>query len=234
MNRSKFLAALVALGVIAALVATQLGSGDGADDATEAASSSTDDAGGDTDDRAADTGAGEANDQEDEQGDGQEEDPAIIEVAEAPPILDPKPELTDIDDWLQTDATSLADFDGQVRIVEFWTFGCFNCKNRLPHTQALYEEYHPKGLEIIGVHAPEFEFERDPVRVAEAAEDLGVVWPVALDTNKTNFRAWQGSRRFWPRVYVLDQDGQVRYDHIGEGDYDGLEEVVDHLIENGP
>lgn len=230
MNRSKFLAALVALGVVGALVATQLGNDGSPDDTTEAAStaSASDDADGD----GADDSDGAESSGDDEQ--MADEDAEVIEVAEAPPILDPKPELTDIDDWLQTDATSLADFDGQVRIVEFWTFGCFNCKNRLPYTQALYEEYHPKGLEIIGVHAPEFEFERDPVRIAEAAEDLGVVWPIALDTNKTNFRAWQGSRRFWPRVYVLDQDGQVRYDHIGEGDYDGLEEIVDYLIENGP
>ena len=211
MQRSKFLAALVALAVVGALVATQLG-----------------------DDQPAATTGAAASTTDDGDGDGDDGPTELIEVLEEPPILDPKPELTDIDDWLQTDATSLADFDGQVRIVEFWTFGCFNCKNRLPHTQALYEAYRPKGLEIIGVHAPEFEFERDPARIAEAAEELGVVWPIALDTNKTNFRAWQGSRRFWPRVYVLDQDGQVRYDHIGEGDYDGLEAVVDHLIENGP
>ncbi len=230
MNRSKFLAALVALGVVGALVATQLGNDGSTDDTTEAASTASASDDGDAD--GADDSDGAESSGDDEQ--MADEDAEVIEVAEAPPILDPKPELTDIDDWLQTDATSLADFDGQVRIVEFWTFGCFNCKNRLPYTQALYEEYHPKGLEIIGVHAPEFEFERDPVRIAEAAEDLGVVWPIALDTNKTNFRAWQGSRRFWPRVYVLDQDGQVRYDHIGEGDYDGLEEIVDYLIENGP
>jgi len=229
MNRSKFLAALVALGVVGALLATQLGSDDPADDTTEAASSSADST--DDGDGADGSDGAESGSEDDQMAD---EDAEVIEVAEAPPILDPKPELTDLDGWLQSDATSLADFDGQVRIVEFWTFGCFNCKNRLPYTQALYEEYQPKGLEIIGVHAPEFEFERDPARIAEAAEDLGVVWPIALDTNKTNFRSWQGSRRFWPRVYVLDQDGQVRYDHIGEGDYDGLEEIVDYLIENGP
>lgn len=234
MNRTKYLAAFVVMAVVGALAATQFGSDDGAgsagtaDEVTDAASgassesSDADDADGTESDDTA--GSDEASD----------EDAEVIEVVEAPPVLEAKPELTDLDGWLQSDATSLADFDGQVRIVEFWTFGCFNCKNRLPYTQDLYEEYNPRGLEIIGVHAPEFDFERDPQRIAEAAEELGVVWPIALDTNKTNFRAWQGSRRFWPRVYVLDQDGQVRYDHIGEGDYDGLEEVVDYLIENGP
>ncbi len=157
-----------------------------------------------------------------------------VAAAEPLPILDDKPPLTDLDGWLNTEATSLDDFAGQVRVVEFWTFGCFNCKNRLPHTQELYARWQPEGLEIVGVHAPEFDFERDPEAVAAAAADLGVTWPVALDTEKTNFRAWQGNRRFWPRVFVLDQNGDVRYDHIGEGDYDGLEAVVANLIENGP
>ena len=164
-----------------------------------------------------------------------EEAPDAEEVAsEAPPILEDKPALVDIDGWLNTDASSLDDFAGQVRVVEFWTFGCFNCKNRLPHTQELYAEFADQGLEIIGIHSPEFERERDPVAVEAATVDLGVIWPVALDTDKTNFRSWQGGRRFWPRVYVLDQNGKVRYDHIGEGDYDGLHDVVAYLIENGP
>ena len=155
-------------------------------------------------------------------------------VVQPPPVLDPKPALTDLDGWLNTGASSLDDFAGQVRVVEFWTFGCINCKNRLPHTQELYATFRPRGLEIIAVHAPEFDHERDPAAVAEASERLGIEWPVALDTRKTNFRAWQGDRRFWPRVYVLDQNGDVRYDHIGEGDYDGLTETVAYLIDHGP
>ncbi len=229
MNRSKFLAVLALVTVAGGLVATQFGSADPTDRADQAASvgGSQAESGAVNDPGAGDPAVGgEATNAET----GSE----TLEVIEPPPVLDPKPALTDLDGWLQTDATGLEDFAGQVRIVEFWTFGCFNCKNRLPHTQALYEEYHPRGLEIIGIHSPEFDFERDPDRIAQAAVDLGVVWPIALDTDKTNFRAWQGNRRFWPRVYVLDQNGDVRYDHIGEGDYDGLEEVVAYLIENGP
>ncbi|MEM7274470.1 MAG: redoxin domain-containing protein [Actinomycetota bacterium] len=224
MNRSQFIAALLVIGIVGALVATQLG---GDDPVTEAAEPSAG--------AAAPTGS-TAQDPPDApaEPEGDTAPAPTLEVADPPPVLDPKPALTDLDGWLQTEATSLDDFDGQVRIVEFWTFGCFNCKNRLPYTQAIYERYQPDGLEIIGVHAPEFEYERDPARIAEAAVDLGVTWPIALDTRKTNFRAWQENRRFWPRVYVLDQNGQVRYDHIGEGDYDGLEETVAYLIENGP
>ncbi len=233
MNRSSFLAALVLVAVVGGLVATQFGSDDGDDTATSPAGQQARTDGGTDETDGADGGDDTTRDATGPDA-ADDEAPETIEVVDPPPILEPKPALTNLDGWLQTDATSLDDFAGQVRIVEFWTFGCFNCKNRLPFTQAIYETYRPRGLEIIGVHAPEFDFERDPDRIAKAAVDLGVTWPIALDTEKTNFRAWQESRRFWPRVYVLDQNGDVRYDHIGEGDYDGLEEVVAHLIENGP
>ncbi len=234
MNRSQFLAALVVVGVLGALVATRIQSGNDGEATTDAAAQTSDASAADADSSTSesDRSDGSADDGAADGGDAEQTEPLV--VAEAPPILDPKPALTDIDGWINTDASSLDDFSGQVRVVEFWTFGCFNCKNRISHTQELYAEYQPKGLEIIGVHAPEFERERDPAAVQQATEDLGVTWPVALDTSKTNFRAWQSNRRFWPRVYVLDQNGDVRYDHIGEGDYDGLEETVAYLIENGP
>ncbi len=156
------------------------------------------------------------------------------EPTAVPDRLGPAPELVGIDGWLQTDATSLDDFDGQVRIVQFWTFGCHNCKATLPHLQAIYETHGSEGLEIIGVHAPEFDREKDPDAVAAAAVDLGVTWPIALDTTKISFRTWQTGRRFWPRTFVLDQEGEIRFDHIGEGRYDDLEATVAHLLEHGP
>jgi thiol-disulfide isomerase/thioredoxin len=155
-------------------------------------------------------------------------------VLEQPvPVLDPKPELSGLDGWLNAPngTTGLADFDGQVRIVQFWTFGCYNCTNTLPHLQEIYAEHRDDGLEIIGIHAPEFDYEADVDNIAAAAVDLGVDWPIALDTDKTNFRRWQGSRRFWPRTYVLDRDGNVRYDHIGEGRYDELAATVAQLLD---
>ncbi len=152
----------------------------------------------------------------------------------APDRLGPARELTDLDGWLQTEATDFSHFDGQVRIVQFWTFACSNCKATLPHLQGIYQRWHPQGVEIIGVHAPELDFESKPDAIAAAAADLGVTWPIALDTNKTNFRAWQPGSRFWPRVFVIDQNGEVRFDHIGEGAYDELESTVAYLVENGP
>ena len=232
MNRTQFLAVLAIVGVVGALVLAQLQSGSDTEAASAPASGNASEADDDAAEAEPADGASKPDDGSADPDDSTEaqSEPTI----EAPPILDPKPALVDIDGWINTEASSLDDFDGQVRVVEFWTFGCFNCKNRIPHTQELYAQYKDQGLEIIGVHAPEFEHERDPVAVAEATVRLGVDWPVALDTDKTNFRAWQTNRRFWPRVYVLDQNGDVRYDHIGEGDYDGLDEIVGYLIENGP
>lgn len=146
------------------------------------------------------------------------------------PDLGPMPDIENISGWLNTDGSSFEQVRGPVTIVQFWTFGCFNCRNTLPHLQELYAARHADGLEIIGIHAHEFERERDPANVAQAVIDLGVTWPVALDTDKTNFVAWQGSPRFWPRTYVIDADGRIRFDHIGEGAYDELAATVDALL----
>ncbi len=160
-------------------------------------------------------------------------DTADAAVGPVPENFGPAGTLVNLDGWLQTDATSLEDFDGQVKILQFWTFSCRNCTATLENLGNIYETYHPQGLEIIGIHAPEFSFEKDPDAVLEAAEDLGVVWPIAIDNEKTNFRSWQGSRRFWPRTYVIDANGDIRFDHIGEGAYAELEETVAYLVQNG-
>ena len=152
------------------------------------------------------------------------------QLAEAPPNLGAAPELVDIEGWLQTDATSLDQIDAPVKIVQFWTFGCYNCKNTIPFLQDIHAKYRLQGLEIIGVHAPEFDYESDPEAIAEAAVELGVTWPIALDTEKKNFRSWQSPRRFWPRTFVLDSDGNIRFDRIGEGAYEELEATVAYLL----
>ena len=151
-------------------------------------------------------------------------------TAAIPPMLGNALALTDLDGWLQTDVASLEDLRGQVVIVQFWTFGCYNCKNTIPYLQDIYADYHDSGLEIVGVHSPEFDYERDPDAILTAAQDLGVTWPIALDTERRNFRAWQGSPAYWPRTYVLDQDGLIRFDHVGEGAYDELEQTVAALL----
>lgn len=147
----------------------------------------------------------------------------------------PRLDLVNLQGWINSDITELDELDGKVVVVELWTFGCFNCQNRIPHTQELYARTSRDDLEIVGVHAPEFDFEREVPRIEQAVSDFGVTWPVALDPDKENFRAWQeGGRRFWPRTYVIDQNGDIRFDHIGEGAYDELDETVDFLIANPP
>jgi thiol-disulfide isomerase/thioredoxin len=155
---------------------------------------------------------------------------AVPTTTSIPPMLGNALSLTDLDGWLQADFAGLDDLRGQVVIVQFWTFGCYNCKNTIPYLRDIYAEYHDSGLEIVGVHAPEFDYERDPDSILAAAQDLGVTWPIALDTDRRNFRAWQGSPAYWPRTYVLDQDGLIRFDHVGEGAYDELEQTVAALL----
>jgi thiol-disulfide isomerase/thioredoxin len=148
-----------------------------------------------------------------------------------PPVLRDAPELTGIDGWLQSDVTDLESLRGKVVIVEFWTFGCGNCKATLPYLQNIYATYKSAGLEIVGVHSPEFDYEKDPVAIQEATDRLGVTWPIALDTNRESFWGWQsGGSGYWPRVYVVDQVGRIRFDHIGEGAYDELERTVAALL----
>ena len=154
---------------------------------------------------------------------------------EEPPVLAAAPELIGIDGWLQTEAGSLEEIEAPVKIVQFWTFGCYNCKNTIPHLQEIYAEFGPDalgsdGVEIIGVHAPEFEYEKDPDAIAAAAVNLGVTWPIALDTERSSFRSWQNPRRFWPRTYVLDSDNNIRFDRIGEGAYQELADTVAYLL----
>ena len=161
--------------------------------------------------------------------------PVTEVLVEAPENFGPRKDLVDLDGWRNTEATSIDDFDGKVLLVEMWTFGCSNCKARIPHNQELYANLRRDDFDIIGVHAPEFDFEADIANIEDAIDRLGVTWPVAIDTNKTNFRAWQeGGRRFWPRTYVVDQNGDVRYDHIGEGRYDELARTINYLIDNPP
>lgn len=148
-----------------------------------------------------------------------------------PPVLrEDTPPLVDIDGWLASDVTSLEELRGSVVVVEFWTFGCYNCKNRIPYTQDLYAKYKDQGMEIVGIHSPEFNYERDVANIEQAMVDLGVTWPVVLDTERRTFREWQGRPAYWPRTYVLDKQGRIRFDHIGEGAYEELDQVVDYLL----
>jgi thiol-disulfide isomerase/thioredoxin len=139
----------------------------------------------------------------------------------------PAPELTN-ETWFNADPLRLADLRGQVVMVEFWTFGCINCQNVIPHLQQWYAKYHDQGFEIVGVHTPEFNYEKDLTNVAAAIDRLGVTWPVAIDNEWTTWRAY--GNRYWPAAYFLDKQGNIRLLQIGEGRYDYAEQVIQALL----
>ena len=151
------------------------------------------------------------------------------------PVLGTANTLTGLDGWLNTEATSLEEIReaNTITVVQFWTFGCRNCKNTLDALGQLYADFSDRGVEIVGVHSPEFSYEADVDNIIEAAEGLGVIWPIALDTHRRNFHRWQeGPTGYWPRVYVIDADNQIRFDRRGDSaaKYRELYEVVERLL----
>jgi thiol-disulfide isomerase/thioredoxin len=138
------------------------------------------------------------------------------------------PDFTGIDGWLNSAPLTLADLHGKVVLIDFWTFSCVNCVRTIPHLQALYNDYKQDGFVIVGVHSPEFDFEKVPANVAAAVTRLGVTWPVAIDSQLATWNAYQN--QFWPAEYLLDQQGRVAYTSFGEGDYTQTDAAVAELL----
>ncbi|MGA2480425.1 MAG: cytochrome c biogenesis protein DipZ [Spirochaetia bacterium] len=123
---------------------------------------------------------------------------------------------------------TLESLRGKVVVVDFWTYSCVNCVRTLPYLKAWYDTYRDKGLVIVGVHTPEFEFEKNTANVARAIKDLGVSWPVVQDNDYKEWNAY--ANQYWPAHYFIDAKGRVRYFHFGEGDYDVSERVIQALL----
>lgn len=130
--------------------------------------------------------------------------------------------------WFNTEPLTIEALRGKVVLVDFWTYSCVNCVRTIPYLKAWYEEYRDDGFVIIGVHTPEFEFEKRPSNVERAMRDLGVTWPVVLDNEYAQWNAY--ANRYWPAHYFIDAAGQVRYFHFGEGKYDESERVIKELL----
>ncbi len=137
------------------------------------------------------------------------------------------PELAGIDSYLNTDGKpiTLAQYRGKnVVLVDFWTYSCINCQRTLPYLTSWYAKYKDKGLVIVGVHTPEFSFEHVAANVSDALKKFGITYPVVLDNN---YKTWNGfANQYWPREYLIDIDGFVVHDHIGEGEYDVTEKAI--------
>ncbi len=116
----------------------------------------------------------------------------------------------------------------KVVLVEFWTYTCFNCQNVQPHINAWYDEYSGDGLQVVGVHTPEFGFEREYANVEVAVREAGIEYPVVLDNRYATWNAYD--QRYWPAIYLIDADGFVRYKHFGEGAYEETEAKIRELL----
>lgn len=140
----------------------------------------------------------------------------------------PAPEITGATQWLQGGPLTLADLRGKVVLIDFWTYSCINCLRTLPHVAEWDRLYREHGLVVVGVHAPEFAFERDPANVRRAVDDLGITYPVALDNDFTIWRAYQN--RFWPAHFFIDANGRLRHVRLGEGETDRSEAIIRTLL----
>lgn len=139
------------------------------------------------------------------------------------------PELEGIVGYINTpEGTKISDFKGKVVLFDFWTYSCINCIRTLPYLTAWDEKYRDSGLVVIGVHTPEFEFEKDYDNLKAAVEEHNIQYPVVQDNNKETWRAY--NNRFWPRKYLIDSEGYIRYDHIGEGAYAETEMKIQELL----
>lgn len=132
------------------------------------------------------------------------------------------------DTWINSTPLAWDSLRGKVVMVEFWTFGCINCRNVIPSLKGMYADYRDRGFIILGVHSPEFSHERELANVQKAVNDLGIEYPVALDNDFANWRRYRN--RYWPARYLVDKRGIIRFTHIGEGGYDETRQWIEKLL----
>lgn len=138
------------------------------------------------------------------------------------------PALDGATSWLNSAPLTPGELRGKVVLIDFWTYSCINCLRALPYVKTWYEKYKNSGLVVIGIHAPEFAFEKDEANVKRAVKDLGVNYPVALDNN---YAIWQAfNNQYWPAHYFIDAQGKIRSHHFGEGKYDESEQTIRDLL----
>lgn len=147
-------------------------------------------------------------------------------------LTGPAPEISS-DTWLNATPKKMSELQGKVVLVEFWTFGCWNCQNVEPYIKQWHARYHNKGLEVISVHAPEFERERRVDNVRSYIEQKAIKYAVVIDNDFSNWNRYHN--RYWPTLYLIDKRGMLRHRKIGEGDYSGTERKIQDLLqETGP
>ena len=130
--------------------------------------------------------------------------------------------------WFNSEPLTMNALRGKVVLVDFWTYTCINCIRTLPYIRTWHEKYKDKGLVIVGVHTPEFEFEKNPDNVKKAIKDFNLTYPVVQDNDYATWQAY--ANHYWPAKYLVDKNGRIRYTHFGEGDYDETERAIQMLL----
>ena len=156
--------------------------------------------------------------------------PIQMEVQATAPLLQNKSDFYGLGPWINSEPIgSLDDLRGRIVLLEFWTFGCVNCAQSLPYVQQWHEKYKDQGLTIIGIHSPEFAYERKFENVQKSVEEKGLTFPIALDNE---FETWRSfNNRFWPTLYLLNTEGEVVYKHTGQGNYEETEAQIKALLQ---
>jgi thiol-disulfide isomerase/thioredoxin len=138
------------------------------------------------------------------------------------------PEFQGISEWLNSSPLVVADLKGKVTLVQFWTFSCINCQRTLPYVVQWHQKYADQGLKVIGVHTPEFSFERDKDNIQKALNQHQITYAVPVDNDYKTWGAY--GNNYWPHLYLADRQGILRYDHVGEGAYDQTEQTIRQLL----
>lgn len=139
------------------------------------------------------------------------------------------PEFTGISHWINSEPLRMDGLRGKVVLVEFWTYSCINCIHVMPYVKQWHERYHEQGLVVVGVHTPEYAYERSSRNVESAVKRFGIKYAVAQDNG---YRTWNAyGNRYWPALYIVDRDGRLVYQHFGEGDYARTEAVIRKLLD---
>jgi thiol-disulfide isomerase/thioredoxin len=138
------------------------------------------------------------------------------------------PEFQGIQQWLNSSPLTIADLKNQVVLIQFWTFACINCQRTLPNIVQWHQKYATQGLTVIGIHTPEFAFERDINNIKQALKQHNITYPVPIDNHFKTWRAYENE--YWPHLFLADRQGLIRYDHIGEGAYATTEKMIQKLL----
>lgn len=149
-------------------------------------------------------------------------------AANAIMMYEEAPALEDIQGWVNTEDDKTIEKIEDIVLLDFWAYACSNCRRSIPHLKQLWNAYKDLGVAVIGVHTPRFGFERDPEHVEQAVDRLDIDYPVALDTKNTTWQQYGG--QYWPRQAIIDDDGYLRFEHIGEGGHVALEEQLRRLL----